>query len=126
MPQYSALENILLPTLAYEQQTSRESIEYAHHLLELTHITHVANQYPHQLSGGESGRTAICRALIMKPVLLLADEPTGQLDADNSQNIGHLLTEINHNLHTTIVMVTHANELAAFAHRALTLKNGVI
>jgi ABC-type lipoprotein export system ATPase subunit len=126
MPQYSALENILLPTLAYRQEASREEIEYAHHLLELTHITGVANQYPNQLSGGEAGRVAICRSLIMKPLLVLADEPTGQLDAENAKNIASLLSEINKNLQTTIVLVTHSNELASVANRVFTLNHGNI
>jgi ABC-type lipoprotein export system ATPase subunit len=124
MPQYSALENILLPTLACRQEASRKEIEYAHHLLELTHITHVANQYPSQLSGGEAGRVAICRSLIMKPLLVLADEPTGQLDADNARNIAALLSEINKNLQTTIVLVTHSDDLASIANRVFTFSQG--
>ncbi len=124
LPQFSALENVLLPTLAYRAQASRDEIEYAHHLLSLTHITSVTNQYPHQLSGGEAGRVAICRALIMYPLLLLADEPTGQLDAENARNIGALLSDINKALHTTIVMVTHSNDLAAFAQSTILIKNG--
>ena len=126
LPQYSTLENILLPTLAYRQEASREEIAYAHRLLELTDITGVANQYPNQLSGGEAGRVAICRALIMKPILVLADEPTGQLDADNAKNIGALLSLINKNLQTTIVLVTHSNELASVAQRIFTLNHGVL
>ena len=123
MPQFSALENILLPTLAYRSKASKEEIMYANHLLDLTHITYAANQYPNQLSGGESGRVAICRSLIMKPLLLLADEPTGQLDAENAKNIGFILSEINKTLGTTIVMVTHSNDLASFAHQVFTLSN---
>ena len=126
MPQFSALENILLPTLAYRSQTSKESIDYANLLLELTHISSVSNQYPHTLSGGEATRVALCRALIMKPLLLLADEPTGQLDAENAQNIASLLSVINRTLHTTIVMVTHDGKVATFAHRLITLQNGAI
>ncbi|MDH6303727.1 ABC-type lipoprotein export system ATPase subunit [Parabacteroides sp. PF5-5] len=126
MPQYTALENILLPTLAYRSQASIEEVEYARHLLELTHITGVANQYPHTLSGGEASRVAVCRALIMKPLLLLADEPTGQLDAENARNIALLLSEINTHVRTTIIMVTHSEETSSAAHRILTLKNGVL
>ena len=126
MPQYSALENILLPTLAYKPQASKEEIDYAHQLLELTHISGVTNQYPHTLSGGEASRVAVCRALIMKPLLLLADEPTGQLDTENAKNIANLLSEINQNLHTTIIMVTHSDETSSVAHRILTLNNGIL
>ena len=126
MPQYTALENILLPTLAYNSKTSDEEVNYARHLLELTHISGVANQYPHTLSGGEASRVSVCRALIMKPLLLLADEPTGQLDAENAGNIASLLSEINKSLQATIVMVTHSDEIATVAHRILTLKEGVL
>ena len=126
MPQYTALENILLPTLAYNSRTNSKEVEYARYLLELTHISDVANQYPHTLSGGEASRVAVCRSLIMKPSLLLADEPTGQLDAENAGNIASLLSEINKNLQTTIVMVTHSDEISAIAHRVLTLKEGML
>ena len=124
MPQFTALENILLPTLAYNTEASKEEIEYARQLMELTYISSVANQYPHTLSGGEASRVAVCRALIMKPLLLLADEPTGQLDSENAQNIAKLLDEINNSLKTTIIMVTHSDETSAVAHRILTLKEG--
>ena len=126
MPQYTALENILLPTLAYNSKTDSKEVEYARYLLELTHISGVANQYPHTLSGGEASRVAVCRSLIMKPSLLLADEPTGQLDAENAGNIASLLSEINKSLQTTIVMVTHSDEISAIAHRVLTLKEGML
>ena len=124
IPQLGALENILLPTLAYSSQANMEEIDYANHLLELTHIKGIANQYPHTLSGGEATRVALCRALIMKPSLLLADEPTGQLDAGNAKNIASLLSEINKTLNTTIVMVTHSDKMASVAHRKFTLENG--
>ena len=126
MPQYTVLENILLPTLAYSSQASKEEMQYAHKLLELTNISNVEKQYPHTLSGGEASRVAVCRALIMKPLLLLADEPTGQLDAENARNIALLLSDINKSLNTTIVMVTHSEETSAIAHRTLTLKEGVL
>ena len=126
MPQFTALENILLPTLAHSSEASEDEINYARKLVEITHISSVANQYPHTLSGGEASRVAVCRALIMKPLLLLADEPTGQLDAENAQNIAKLLKEINNQLNTTIVMVTHSDETSAVADRILMLKNGVL
>ena len=84
MPQYTVLENILLPALATASRCTREEIEYAHQLMELTHISKLAGQYPHTLSGGEASRVAVCRALIRKPLLVLADEPTGQLDKENA------------------------------------------
>jgi ABC-type lipoprotein export system ATPase subunit len=124
MPQLTALENILLPTLAFQNKTDDSQINYAKQLMELTGITPVAGQYPDSLSGGETSRVALCRALIMKPLLVLADEPTGQLDAENARNAALLLKKVNQELGTTIVMVTHSDETAAIAHRILTLQNG--
>ena len=126
MKQDTALENILLPTVSSKSKANAEEIEYARQLLDLTHIPGVANQSPHTLTGGEASRVAVCRALIMKPLLILADEPTGQLDAENAKNIASLLSEINKSLQTTIVMVTHSDETSAVAHRILTLKEGII
>ena len=125
-PQFTALENILLPVLAYRQKTDNEDTEYACQLMELTGVSEVCSQYPTTLSGGESARIALCRALIMKPLLLLADEPTGQLDVSNSRKIAWLLSEINQLLHTTIMMVTHSDDMASIAHRILTLKEGIL
>jgi len=126
MPQYSVLENILLPTLAYKSKADDSEVEYAKELMELTHISALTQQYPHTLSGGEASRVAVCRALIMKPLLLLADEPTGQLDSENAKNIAKLLLDVNKNIDTTIVMVTHSEATAEVAHRSLTLKGGVL
>lgn len=126
MPQYTALENILLPVLAFASEVSQESIAYANQLLELTSITHIAHQYPATLSGGEASRVAVCRALIMKPLLILADEPTGQLDSHNAQNIASLLTKVNEQLGTTILMVTHSDEISAVAQKSITLKEGIL
>jgi len=126
MPQYTALENILLPVLAYSSKVGEADMEYARRLMDLTRISGVAQQYPATLSGGEASRVAVCRALIRKPLLLLADEPTGQLDAENAWNIATLLSEINKSLQTTIVMVTHSDETSSVAHRILTLKEGLL
>jgi ABC-type lipoprotein export system ATPase subunit len=126
LPQFTALENILLPVLAYRQKTDEEDAVYARQLMELTGVAGVVTQYPVTLSGGEAARIALCRALIMKPLLLLADEPTGQLDADNSRKTALLLSEINQKLHTTIVMVTHSDQMASDAHRIVTLNEGLL
>ncbi len=126
LPQYSALENILLPVLAYRSQTTKNDMDYAHHLMQLTGIKDVAQQYSHTLSGGEASRVAVCRALIMKPTVLLADEPTGQLDLENALNIVSLLSDINQKLNTTIIMVTHSDEMAQAAKKVVTLKNGAL
>ena len=126
MPQYTVLDNILLPTLARQSQAEKEQVGYARRLMEITGISSVAGQFPQTISGGEASRTALCRSLIMSPLLLLADEPTGQLDSDNSRNIVSLLSRINKELGTTIVMVTHSEEVSAAANNILTIKNGVV
>jgi len=126
MPQFTALENVLLPTLAFQKKAEDEQIQYAKQIMELMEITSIAGQYPDSLSGGETSRVALCRALIMKPLILLADEPTGQLDAENAKNVAFLLTQVNRELGTTIVMVTHSEEVATFAHKILLLKDGVM
>ena len=94
--------------------------------MKLTGITSVSGQYPDSLSGGETSRVALCRALIMKPLLVLADEPTGQLDAENARNVALLLAKANKELGTTIVMVTHSDETATVANSILTLKDGIL
>ena len=126
MPQLSVQDNILLPVLAYQPRARTAQIEYAVRLMELAGISSLAKRYPHTLSGGEASRTALCRALLMKPLLLLADEPTGQLDADNAKQVVSLLSRVNKELETTILMVTHSAETAAAAHRILTLRNGLL
>ncbi|MDR0894441.1 MAG: ATP-binding cassette domain-containing protein [Prevotellaceae bacterium] len=126
LPQLTVLENILLPALAAKDRASDEETEYARYLMKLTAISPLERRYPHALSGGEAGRVAVCRALLMRPLLLLADEPTGQLDADNARGITALLTQVNRSLETTIVMVTHSDRTAAAAQRIVTLQEGVL
>ena len=124
MPAYTVRQNILLPTLATSSEASAEQCRKAEELMEFTGITSIANQYPDTISGGEASRVAICRALIMQPLLLLADEPTGQLDRENAFNITRLFQSINEKWHTTILMVTHSDETARAAKRILTLRDG--
>lgn len=126
MPQLTALDNVLLPTLATKSKATTEEIEYALYLMKITGVSDMVNQYPHTLSGGEASRVSVCRALMMKPLLLLADEPTGQLDTENARNVASILSEINHSLQTTIIMVTHSDETSSVAHRVLNLKEGVL
>ncbi|MDR2809685.1 MAG: ABC transporter ATP-binding protein [Tannerellaceae bacterium] len=126
MPQLSVQDNILLPALAYQTGTYTAQEDYAERLMELTGISSLAKRYPHTLSGGEAGRVALCRSLVMKPKLLLADEPTGQLDADNAKQITSLLSRVNKELETTILMVTHSAETAAVAQKLFTLKHGIL
>ncbi|MDR0422355.1 MAG: ABC transporter ATP-binding protein [Proteiniphilum sp.] len=126
MPQYTVLENILLPTLAYASETGEGDVEYAHALMTATGIARLSQQYPSEISGGEASRAAICRALIMKPLLLLADEPTAQLDRENAYQTTRLLSCLNDVYGTTVVMATHSDRISALAHRTLTLNNGIL
>ncbi|MCL2072660.1 MAG: ABC transporter ATP-binding protein [Marinilabiliaceae bacterium] len=126
LPQLTAIENILLPTIVCQNKSEVAQIDYAKKLMELIGITSVAEQYPETLSGGETSRVALCRALIMKPMLILADEPTGQLDADNAHKIMLLLNKINKELKTAIVMVTHSDETAKYASTIYLLSDGVL
>ncbi|MBQ5831310.1 MAG: ABC transporter ATP-binding protein [Alistipes sp.] len=126
MPQYTAWENILLPVLATASHSTEEDERYARELMALLGIEQLADQYPTTLSGGEASRVALCRALIRKPKLLLADEPTGQLDRENAAQVASLLEMVNKRLKTTIIVVTHSEELAEAAARRFVLREGVL
>jgi lipoprotein-releasing system ATP-binding protein len=101
-----------------------QHVERAKHLLELVGLSHRLTHTPRELSGGEMQRTAIARALMSDPTLLLADEPTGNLDSENGQEILKLLRTLNEQEGLTIVMVTHDDSLAQQADRIVRLKQG--
>ena len=126
LPQYTVWENILLPTLAYQATSKREQMERALGLMRSTGIETLADRYPAGLSGGESSRVALCRALIMNPALVLADEPTGQLDAGNARAIAGLLAGMNREMGTTVIMVTHSDEMASYAKQVKILNKGCL
>ena len=126
MPQYTAWENILLPLLADGGVTTTEQESYAQQLMDMLNISSLKQQYPNTLSGGEASRVALCRALVRKPDLLLADEPTGQLDEGHSAQVAELIKQVNRELGTTIVIVTHSESLAQIADRRFTLKDGIL
>ena len=126
LPQLDVWQNILLPTLAARRKPAAEDNAWAAELVRLTGIGHITHQLPETLSGGEKSRVALCRALIMRPRLLLADEPTGQLDSSHAAEVARLLKNVNGQLGTTIVLVTHSLTLAQTASRIYELKNGII
>jgi ABC-type lipoprotein export system ATPase subunit len=114
LPQCTVLENVLLPTLA-ARRTTEEHITFqrrADALLEKVSLTDKRNNFPGQLSGGQRQRVALIRALICKPSIVLADEPTGSLDADNAEQIAELLLALNKIEGTTLIVATHAASLA--------------
>ena len=126
LPQFTVLQNILLPTLATKKVSTEEEKQRALDLLDFMGILSLKDSPVTQLSGGEQTRVAICRALINQPAILLADEPTGQLDAVNAQTIASLFQQVNNQFHTTIIMATHSAEMAKVAHKTYLLKEGKI
>ena len=124
LPQYTVWQNILLPTLADKKASTQEEVKHALELMEFTGIAPLNDSHVNHLSGGEQSRVAIRRALIDHPSILLADEPTGQLDAANAQNIALLFQNVNAKFHTTIIMATHSAEMAKAAKKTFTLIQG--
>lgn len=121
IPTLTALENVMVPMELRGQGNVQKQ---ARELLERVGLSDRTHHYPTQLSGGEQQRVAIARAFINKPVLLFADEPTGNLDTDTSESIESLLFDLNRDAGTTLVLVTHDLELAAKTHRIIRLRNG--
>jgi ABC-type lipoprotein export system ATPase subunit len=124
LPQFTVWQNILLPTLATKKASTEDEQRRAQELMDFMGIAEMKNSSVTQLSGGEQTRVAICRALINQPAILLADEPTGQLDAANAQTIATLFQQVNTQLHTTIIMATHSAEMAKAAGKVFHLANG--
>lgn len=124
LPQFSVMQNILLPALADSDSVEPAITEWAGQLVRTMGIENIAAQLPDTLSGGEKSRAAICRAMVMKPDLLLADEPTGQLDAGHAREVAGLLARVNRESGTTVILVTHSDELARSASRIYQLKEG--
>ncbi len=122
IPYVSALENVLLPGL-YGPESRRVLAERAREILALVGLADRANYRPGQLSGGQQQRVALARALLGRPACIFADEPTGQLDSGTSREIMELLTDINAQ-GTTVVMVTHDAQTASFAKSTILLRDG--
>lgn len=118
-------ENILIPRIIRES-ADREAQEYADKLMELFGITHVRDKYPADISGGERQRTAVARSLINDPLLILADEPTGNLDSKSSRTVIEAFEKAKEEMGSTILMVTHDSFSASFCDRVILLKDGVI
>ena len=125
IPVLTAFENVELPLLltALSKSERREHVETA---LRLVNLTERASHYPRQLSGGEEQRVAIARAIVTDPRLMLADEPTGDLDADSAKAVLDILSALNQDFGKTIVMVTHDPKAAAFAGTKHYLEKGVL
>ncbi len=127
LPQCTVLENVLVPTIASGKQNTKEDFEdRAVRLLERVGLKGFLLHRPGQLSGGQRQRVAVVRALINKPKLLLADEPTGSLDAKSAQTVAEILVELNKSEKVTLILATHSLKLAEMTERLLTLDNGTI
>ena len=128
LPQCTVLENVLLPTLATPKSAMEKSIarKRALELLDRVGMERYAQSRPAQLSGGQRQRVAVVRALINQPEVLLADEPTGSLDAATAEQLTELLMELNKTESVSLVIATHSEKLAEKAHRQLQLENGTL
>lgn len=124
LPQCSVLENVLVPTLAVPRPQREGSGARALALLEKVGLRERLHHRPGELSGGECQRVAVVRALINNPILLLADEPTGALDRNSAAGLGELLLQLNREHQVSLIVVTHARELAAQMGRLAELRNG--
>ena len=123
IPTLTALENVLLP---YELNASGDGLPRTRQLLASVGLADRMSHYPVQLSGGEQQRVALARAFILRPPIVLADEPTGNLDTANGSHVLQLLLDLNRSEGTTLVLVTHDPALAAYASRIITLRDGLI
>jgi putative ABC transport system ATP-binding protein len=123
IPSLTARENIMFPAELRGDPHAREKAE---RLLERVGLSGRAASFPHQLSGGEKQRCAICRALINEPDIIFADEPTGNLDLTNGRGVLELLRELQRERQTTLVLVTHSQEITGTADRVVTLRDGRI
>lgn len=123
VPSLNALENIMFPAELKQDRGARRKAEV---LLKRVGLDGRSTNFPHQLSGGEKQRVAICRALINDPKIIFADEPTGNLDSKNGQAILELLFELQQERQTTLVLVTHNADIAGLADRVITLHDGQV
>lgn len=124
LPRYTALENVMLP-LIYAGVPKQRRIELATDALTSVSLANRMDHKPNELSGGQRQRVAVARALINKPSIILADEPTGNLDSKTSVDIMRLFSEI-HAQGNTIILVTHEEDIARYAHRIVRLRDGLI
>ncbi len=125
LPEFTALENICIPAMiakTNQQQAQKRAME----LLDYLGLTHRANHYPAELSGGEQQRVAVARALINNPAIIFADEPSGNLDTKGAENLHKLFFELRKDFDQTFVIITHNEELADMADRKIVLTDGQI
>ena len=125
LPVYTVFENVELPLILNKIDTT-ERVKRVHQALEWVGLSNKIDSKPNMLSGGECQRTAIARALVHQPVLVMADEPTANLDAENSHNIMKILTKLNYELDTSFVFATHDEKIMGYLKRIIRLEDGNI
>jgi len=126
LPEFTALENVLMPYKISKKPITLDVINRANELLEIVGLTKVKNNLAMNMSGGQQQRVAIARALINNPKMILADEPTGNLDSDTTEQVYTLLREINKRYKTTFIIITHDRHIAEKADRIIEIKDGRI
>ncbi|WP_438976522.1 ABC transporter ATP-binding protein [Polaribacter sp.] len=125
LPEFTALENVCIPAFI-AKKSKKEAEERANELLDYLGLSHRKDHKPNELSGGEQQRVAVARALVNKPSVILADEPSGNLDSTSAKNLHELFFKLRDEFQQTFVIVTHNQELANMADRKLTMKDGKI
>jgi lipoprotein-releasing system ATP-binding protein len=125
LPEFSALENVMIPGLIGKRNPT-ELKKRATEVMDLLNIGHRLDHKPSELSGGEQQRTAVARALINDPALILADEPSGNLDSKNAAELHHLFFDLRKKLNQTFIIVTHNQEFASMADRVVEIKDGLV
>lgn len=126
LPEFTAMENVLLPNNILNVKPTKADIDRANELLDLVGLSKVKNNLASNMSGGQQQRTAIARALMNNPKIILADEPTGNLDSDTTETIYNLMRQINEEYKTTFVVITHDRRIAKKADRIVEIKDGRI
>lgn len=126
LPEFTALENVLMPGYIKSNKVDSGNVKRARELMDLVGLSKVMNNPAGNMSGGQQQRTAIARSLINNPQLILADEPTGNLDSESTANVYELLKNINQNFGTTFIIITHDRRIAEKADRIIEIKDGRI